>query len=53
MLLIELLCPSCSQQNCKNHVQSIIKKDLRTGLEFQIRCDCTNHFDLRKEGKID
>jgi hypothetical protein len=42
-LIIELLCPSCSQGKCLKHKYKTLTKDSITGLEFEVRCVCTKH----------
>jgi len=42
-LIIELVCPSCSKENCHDHITTTLKKDHKIGLEFEIRCICNKH----------
>lgn len=42
-LIIELLCPGCSNENCSNHLPKKIVIDKNSGLEFEVICVCKDH----------
>ena len=42
-LVIELLCPECSNKNCPKHLAKKMVLDNDSGIEFEIVCICRNH----------
>jgi len=42
-LVIEVLCPNCSINNCSDHLPKKEVIDRQTGLVFDAVCTCTSH----------
>lgn len=42
-LVIDLICPACSKENCVEHIPSRLMKDQKSGLEAEAICVCKNH----------
>ena len=41
-VIIEMICPDCSNSNCSEHQRKKIVIDKQTGLEVEARCVCDN-----------
>lgn len=48
-IVLELVCKSCTDGKCSEHLSAVTKYDKITGLEVEARCICTKCNERREK----